>query len=575
MYLCNSKNEYSLKLFIMKKIFTLFAALFVVAFTFAQLPDGSIAPDFTLYEINKTTGDMMTDHTINLYSMLNEYKTVYIDVSATTCGPCYNFHHGGTLETIWNNYGPNSSVDDSRVLFIEGAQTGNSWAAINGSAGSSYWDCTHVYGSTTELVPYPVIPLCLAPNYPSNYNSFHSGYSIGYFPTIYMVCPNRQIYCFQNPGTTNSATTFHNQIASKCPTWTNTNDASLISDKIAENVYYCNADFQPQILVQNMGTAPMTSLTLQVTHGTDVQTTTWTGNVAQFETELVTLPAITGSQDGQHTLTVQIMDVNGQPDEGAQMNTHTETFNVQGSSTIDNALQYFSSSNLGAWTLIDNTGGNFGISQGALRLRAWSASSGTTGECYAPLFNFSNATTPSLKFDYAHRRYSSASEKLQVMVSSDCGETWTTVWEKSGADLATVTSGSGEFTPTASQYKRDEKVSLSDYAGMSSVIVKFVFTSGYGNNVYVDNIEIANSPLDVEEVDESSLAIFPNPVKDVLNINYDKAISQIDVYDVNGKLVKTLTTVGSSINVSDLSDGIYMLNIQTEEGLVIRKIVKE
>ena len=56
---------------------------------------------------------------------------------------------------------------------------------------------------------------------------------------------------------------------------------------------------------------------------------------------------------------------------------------------------------------------------------------------------------------------------------------------------------------------------------------------------------------------------------------YDKAISQIDVYDVNGKLVKTFTTVGSSINVSDLSDGIYMLNMQTEEGLVVRKIVKE
>jgi hypothetical protein len=69
--------------------------------------------------------------------------------------------------------------------------------------------------------------------------------------------------------------------------------------------------------------------------------------------------------------------------------------------------------------------------------------------------------------------------------------------------------------------------------------------------------------------------IFPNPVKDVLNLNYDKAISQIDVYDVNGKLVKTFTTVNGSINVSDLSDGVYMLNIQTEEGLIVKKIVKE
>ena len=575
MYLCSSKNDYSLKLIIMKKIFTLFAALFMATFTFAQLPDGSIAPDFNLYEIDKTTGEMITSQTINLYSMLNEYKTVYIDVSATTCSPCYSFHQGGTLESLYNNYGPNSSVNDTRVLFIEGAQTGNSWAAINGSASSSYWDCTHSYGSSTEQVPYPVIPLCIAPNYPSNYTSFHSGYAIAYFPTIYMVCPNRQIYTFSNPGATNSATSFHNKIATKCPAWTHTNDAGILSQRITQDVYYCECNFQPQIMMQNLGTATMTSATIQVTHGTDVQTMNWTGNLAQFATEMVTLPTITGTQDGMHTLTVQILEVNGQPNEGTQVNTHTETFNVQASSTINNTLQYFSSSNLGSWTLVDNTGGNFGVYSGALRLRAWSASSGTTGECYAPMLNFSNASTPSMKFDYAHRRYTGASEKLQVKVSSDCGATWTTVWEKSGANLATVTTGSGEFTPANSSQYQTAKIDLADYAGQPNVIVKLVFTSDYGNNVFVDNIEIANSPVDIEEVDENGLAIFPNPVKDVLNINYDKAISQIDVYDVNGKLVKTFTTVGSSINVSDLSDGVYMLNIQTEEGLVVRKIVKE
>ena len=155
----------------MKKIFTLFAAMAMMAFSYAQLSDGSTAPDFSLYEIDKTTGDMITSQTINLYNMLNDYKTVYIDVSATTCGPCYSFHQTGTLESIYNNYGPNSTVNDSRVLFVEGAQTGSTWAAINGSAGSSYWDCTHSYGSTTELVPYPVIPLYISQVYPFQFHN--------------------------------------------------------------------------------------------------------------------------------------------------------------------------------------------------------------------------------------------------------------------------------------------------------------------------------------------------------------------------------------------------------------------
>ena len=563
----------------MKKIFTLFAAMVLAVMSYAQPANGSFASDFTLYEINKTTGDMMTDHTINLYSMLNDYKTVYIDVSATTCGPCYSFHQTGTLDGLYNNYGPNSAVNDTRVLFIEGASTGSSWAAINGSAGSSYWDCTHVYGSTTEQVPYPVIPLRLSPNYVAsdascNYYTFHSDYAIGAFPTVMMVCPNRMVYDLYGNISSN-ATTYHNQIASRCPTWTNTNDALLSTQKVMASMYYCENGIVPQVIMQNMGSAPLTSATLRVTYGSDVQDYEWTGNLAQFDTELVSLSPIIPTQDGSQSLTIEVINANGVADQGSLMNSHTATFGVQRTSDIATATQNFSSASaLGLWTLVDNTDGYFGIYNGALRLRGYYASSGVTGECYAPLMNFSNSPTPFLRFSYAHRRYQSSSEKLQVMVSADCGETWTTVWEKSGAALATVTSGSGEFNATAAQYQTTV-VDLADYAGMSNVIIKFVFTSDYGNNVFVDNIEITDVPVNVESVEESALAIFPNPVNDVLNIIYDKAISQIDVYDVNGKLVKTFTTVGNSINISDLSSGVYMLNMQTADGLVIKKIVKE
>ena len=125
----------------------------------------------------------------------------------------------------------------------------------------------------------------------------------------------------------------------------------------------------------------------------------------------------------------------------------------------------------------------------------------------------------------------------------------------------------------ASEYQT-ETVDLSSFLGNERVLLKFVFTSNYGNNIWLDNVNIGEGSS-IATADESVLSIYPNPVKDVLTINYDKAISQIDVYDVNGKLVKTFTTVGSTINVSDLSSGVYMLNMQTEDGLVVKKIVKE
>lgn len=557
----------------MKKIFTLFAAMLMVAFSYAQLPNGSTAPDFTLYEIDKTTGNMLTDHSYNIYNLLNANKAVFIDVSATWCGPCYSFHQSGSLESIWANYGPNSSVNDSYVLWVEG-DNGN-YASLSGTGVDAGGDATQ--GDWLTGVNYPVIPLNMSPN-TSIKSAFLSGYAIGYYPTIYLVCPNRKVYEMDRDETSgfNYAQKWHNKKIDLCPgSVTNTNDAFLAAQENAQSIFYCECSFQPQMTLQNVGTANMTSATLRLTMGNSVQTYNWTGNLAQFQEEVVTLPTITTTINGEQSYTVEVIDVNGQTDEGSTGNVVVQTFMAQLSAESANASQNFSNSNLSPWYLNDLSDGYCFIHNGALIFNAYSASKGKKAELSAPLVNFSNANEPKISFDLCYKRYNNSSkDKLQIMVSTDCGNTWTTVFDKEGAELATGANTTSNYVAQASEYQT-QTVDLANFSSYDKVIIKFVFTSNYGNNIWIDNVNIFNGPLAIETVEASDLAIFPNPVKDVLNINYDKAISQIDVYDVNGKLVKTFTTVGSTINVSDLSDGIYMLNIQTEEGLVIRRIVKE
>ena len=67
-------------------------------------------------------------------------------------------------------------------------------------------------------------------------------------------------------------------------------------------------------------------------------------------------------------------------------------------------------------------------------------------------------------------------------------------------------------------------------------------------------------------LDLANLSIYPNPVSDKLNINYKENISNLTVYDLSGRSVKSLTTNNSnnSIDVSDLKSGTYLLRIETE-----------
>ena len=72
----------------------------------------------------------------------------------------------------------------------------------------------------------------------------------------------------------------------------------------------------------------------------------------------------------------------------------------------------------------------------------------------------------------------------------------------------------------------------------------------------------------VDNQNTESISIYPNPVKNILNIS--GTFELVEIYDVFGKLV--LSTTKNLINTEKLSEGIYIVNIRNNSSVVTKKI---
>ncbi|MFZ4670650.1 MAG: choice-of-anchor J domain-containing protein [Flavobacterium sp.] len=75
-----------------------------------------------------------------------------------------------------------------------------------------------------------------------------------------------------------------------------------------------------------------------------------------------------------------------------------------------------------------------------------------------------------------------------------------------------------------------------------------------------------------------SLSVYPVPATTEVNVSLDDALLEsIEIADLNGRIVKSMkvNATSTTINVSDLSTGVYMMNIKSDKGNVVKKIVKQ
>lgn len=93
----------------------------------------------------------------------------------------------------------------------------------------------------------------------------------------------------------------------------------------------------------------------------------------------------------------------------------------------------------------------------------------------------------------------------------------------------------------------------------------------------LDNIKVSRAGLATKESSTAKLSFYPNPTKDVLNIDNTIDIENVNIYDLSGKKVLTqnFNSKKVSVNVSSLAKGTYMVRVASKNSAKTIKMIKD
>lgn len=470
-----------------KALLTASAAVLLSGAVSAQLPDNSVCPDFTGTDLNGVSH--------HLYAYLDSGYTVFLDVSATWCGPCWSYHNSHAFANLYNQYGPGTAENKVRVFMIEGDPTTTN-ADLHGTGNSTQ-------GDWITGTPYPII----------DNGSIADMLEITYFPTIYKVCPNRIITEVGQKTTSQLWAS-----VSSCQVATEATDAALLPN--TNQLGGCaGAEVSLVARLQNMGTTPLTTATIEARQGsTVIGSTTWTGNLATYGITNVDVTNFTPSASTQVTLAITSTDGN--------MNNNNTTTVVQASTLVATSTQVtmeVKTDNYGSettWKLFNPNGSVF-------------AQGGPYGNNQTTTYNWNLSDLSCYRLEF----YDAYGDGFCCSYGNG--------YYKVMVNGATVLQG-GSF---------------------ASVDQKFFHTDNAAG--------IADNQLD------RSLSVYPNPSTGRVTVEYtleQGAAVNVTVTDLVGKTVmqQSLRTASGvqteTIDLGNLSNGMYLLKLDAGDRQATRTI---
>lgn len=187
-----------------------------------------------------------------------------------------------------------------------------------------------------------------------------------------------------------------------------------------------------------------------------------------------------------------------------------------------------------------------GSGQASLFVNNASNNGGNVTTLFSPIYEINGSNEGArlaFKYAFAKRNTQANTDRLQVSYSVNCGVSWTSLFNKTANALTTTTSTyPSTFLPTASEWKQ-ENVNVLFLGNNSRFRLRFQFTAGGGNNIYLDDIMLTTlTSVEALKANQPDFVIVPNPshqnLPNILWSSTNNAIpEEIQIQDVMGREV--------------------------------------
>ncbi|MEI6488788.1 MAG: T9SS type A sorting domain-containing protein [Bacteroidota bacterium] len=123
-------------------------------------------------------------------------------------------------------------------------------------------------------------------------------------------------------------------------------------------------------------------------------------------------------------------------------------------------------------------------------------------------------------------------------------------------------------------------ITIGNFINNANSDTTLVNTGGlYAPYYYIDDVSVIDCTYDgVEELSEATINIIPNPATNQFTIeNSQLRMNSIHIYNVLGEEVQSLKLESSklAVDISSLANGVYFVEVETEKGIVRKRLVKE